>query len=308
VKFSPDEIPETATSIVCRLEANAATPIGTYTVQIVAVCNAEIVPVSTRPLIDKKLMNIDLIPIALREDQTRPPPSLIDRFAVQITPPSPFTFELPEQLVTLCRYQNSPVPVVTSRSAGFDGPISFHAVGGQLADKHEGRTRVYAEFPEATAKERNVNGVVVSKILSNISKARIEVSATGVHQGRKVTLTRTFDLDLVTAFRFPTEQVKVSMLPGETATVNLSMLRDKSFDGPMTFQLSPMQGLDFPETVTIPKGQNSISFAVKAADDLQPRKQGMSIHATGEVNGFEEELRGQPIEIEVKKVETPKKK
>ncbi|HEV3384246.1 MAG TPA: hypothetical protein VG097_05490 [Gemmata sp.] len=308
VKLSPDEIPETATSIVCRLEANSATPIGTYTVQIVALCNTEIVLVASRPLIDKKLMNIDLIPIALREDQTRPPPSLCDRFAVQITPPSPFTFELPEQTVTLCRYQTSSIPVVTSRIAGFDGPISFHAVGGQLADKREGRTRVYAEFPDATVKQPSISGVVVSKILSNIAKTRIEVSASGVHQGRKVTLSRTFDLDLVTAFRFPAEQVKVAMLPGESATVNLSMLRAKSFDGPMTFILSPMPGLEFPETVTIPKGQNSVSFSVKAADDLQPRRQGMSIHATGDVDGFEEEIRGQPIEIEVKKVEPPKKK
>jgi hypothetical protein len=259
-------------------------------------------------LIDKKLMNIDLIPIALREDQTRPPPSLTDRFAVQITPPSPFTFELPEQLVTLCRYQNASIPVVTSRIASFDVPISFHAIGGQLAEKREGRTRVYAEFPDATVKEPNTLGVVVSKILSNITKSRIEVLATGVHQGRKVTLTRTFDLDLVSAFRFPSEQVKVAMMPGETATVNLSMQRAKHFDGALTFQLSPMQGLDFPETVTIPKGQNTVSFNVKAANDLQPRRQGMSVHATGEVNGFEEEIRGQPIEIEVKKVEPPKKK
>ena len=50
----------------------------------------------TRPLIDKKLLNVDFIPIALREDQTRLPPALADRFAVQVTPPSPFTFELPE--------------------------------------------------------------------------------------------------------------------------------------------------------------------------------------------------------------------
>jgi hypothetical protein len=308
LRITPNEIPESASSVVCKLEADETVPLGIQTFQIVANCNGEKVLVFTRPLIDKKSMNVDLIPIALREDQTRLPPSLTDRFAVQITPPSPFTFELPERLVTLCRYQTASIPVVTSRVAGFDGPISFHAVGGQLADKHEGRTRVYAEFPEATAKDPKVSGVVVSKILSNIAKNRIEVTASGVHQGRKVSLTRTFDLDLVTAFRFPSEQVKVAMLPGESAMVNFSMQRAKSFDGPMTFNLSPMQGLEFPETVTIPKGQSSVSFSVKAAEDLQPRRQGMSIHATGEVNGFEEEIRGQPIEIEVKKVEPQKKK
>jgi hypothetical protein len=308
IKLSPDEIPETAASLVCKLEADSVAPLGTYSVQIVALCNKEIVLVSTRPLIDKKLMNIDLIPIALREDQTRPPPSLTDRFAVQVTPPSPFTFELPDQVVTVCRYQSAPISVTTSRVAGFESPISFHAVGGQLAPKTEGRTRVYAEFPNATVKEPDVSGVVVSKILSNISKARIEVSASGVHLGRKVTLTRTFDLDLVTAFRFPGEQTKIAMFPGETSKVTLTMQRLKGFDGPMSFALSPMQGLEFPESVTIPKGQSSVTFDVKAADDLQPRRQGLSVHATGEVNGFEEELRGQPIEIEVKKVEPPRKK
>src|SRR5207244_1460833 len=110
--------------------------------------------------------------------QRRLPPSLTDRFAVQVTPPSPFTFELPETVVTLPRYQKAPIPVVTSRVAGFDGPISFMAKGGQLADKNEGRTRVYAEFPDATAADPSVSGVVVSKILSNVGKVRTEVSAT----------------------------------------------------------------------------------------------------------------------------------
>ena len=39
-------------------------------------------------LIDRKVVNVDLIPIALREDQTRLPSSLTDRFALQITSPS----------------------------------------------------------------------------------------------------------------------------------------------------------------------------------------------------------------------------
>ncbi len=308
LKLTPAEIPESATAVVCKLEADRTTPLGIHTIQIVADCGTDKVLVSTRPLIDKKLMNIDLIPIALREDQTRPPPSLSDRFAVQITPPSPFTFELPEQLVTLSRYQTAPILVITTRIPGFDGSINFQAVGGQLADKSEGRTRVYAEFPEVTAKNPNTAGVVVSKILSNIAKTRIEVSGRGVHQGRKVTLTRTFDLDLITAFQFLPEQVKLAMLPGESVTVKLAMQRAKNFDAPVTFHLSPMQGLEFPEMVTLPKGQNSVAFNVKAADDLQPHRQGLSILATADVNGFEEEIRGQPIEIEVKKVEPPKKK
>jgi len=57
--------------------------------------------VRTHPLIDKQIINVDLIPHALREDQRRLPPSLTDRFALQVTPPAPFKVELPEKLLTL---------------------------------------------------------------------------------------------------------------------------------------------------------------------------------------------------------------
>ncbi len=308
LKLTPDEIPEGASTLVCKLEADGNSPLGLHTIQLVGECGGEKFLVTTRPLIDKKLFNIDLIPIGLREDQTRLPPSLGDRFAVQVTPRSPFTFELTEQTVTLCRYQGAAIPAVTTRANGFDGPIRFQAVGGQLADKNEGRTRVYADFPEATAKDPNVSGVVVSKILSNIGKTRIEVTASGTNQGRTVSLTRTFTLDLVTAFSFMPEQEKVSLLPGESITARLAILRTNNFHGPMTVQLSPLQGVEFPETVTIPKEQNSVEFPVKVSADAQPRRQGITAHAVGDVDGFEEELRGQPIEIEVKKVEPPKKK
>jgi hypothetical protein len=328
LKLTPNEIPEKANSVVCRLEASGVSALGIHTIQIVAESPPAIqfrhgpgefelfhlgiahekFAVRTRPLIDKKLQNIDLIPIALREDQTRLPPALTDRFAVQITPPSPFTFELPEDTITLPRYQSSQIPVVTTRVAGFDGPITFQAAGGQLAPKVEGRTRVYAEFPEATVKQPSVSGEVVSKILSNVSKARIDVTATGTHDGRRVSLTRTFDLDLVTAFRFPPENVKVSLLPGESTTVKIAVNRLKNFDAPIKLHLSPMQGVELPESVTIEKGQSSVEFTAKAAMDAQPRKQNLSLNASADVGGFEEEFRASPVEIEIKKVEVPKKK
>ncbi len=329
LKLTPTEIPATSNSVVCKLEAGAATPLGVHTIQIIAeyekaaqprrtpgsafysvqlIAETEKVAVRTRPLIDKKTHNVDFIPIALREDQTRVPPALTDRFAVQVTPPSPFTFDLPEEIITLARYQTSPIPAVTTRIAGFDGPISFRVVGGQLGDKDEGRTRVYAEFPDATAKQPSVAGVAVSRILTNTAKARIDVTATGTHQGRRVELTRTFDLDIVTAYRFPPESMKLSLLPGESASVKLVVNRLKNFDTPITLHLSPMQGLEYPEVLTIAKGQTTVEFTAKATMDAQPRKQNLSVNATAEVAGFEEELRASPVEIEIKKVEVPKKK
>jgi hypothetical protein len=308
LKLTPDVISENESAVVCRLEADNSAPVGVHTIQIVGECDGEKFLVRTRPLVDKKYQNIDLIPLALREDQTRLPPSLTERFAVQITPPSPFTFELPEKTIALPRYQSAPIPVTTTRSAGFDGPITFAATGGQLADKNEGRTRVYAEFPDATPKQPNVSGVVVSKILSNIGKVRIEVTATGTHQGRRITLIRTFELDLNYAYTITSDTPKVALLPGETAKVRYSVNRVKSFDGAVMIHLNPMQGLEAPETVTIPKGQTSVEFDVKVLTDAQPRKQNWSLLATADVSGFEEELRASPVEIEVKKVEPPKKK
>lgn len=308
LRLVPDTIPEGKDALVCTLEARGTAPLGVQTVQIIAECDNEQFLVRTRPLIDKRYKNVDLIPIALREDQTRLPPSLTDRFAVQITPPAPFTFELSEQTIMLPRYQSAPIPITTTRTEGFDGPITFRATGGQLADKNEGRTRVYAEFPDATAKQPSVSGAVVSKILSNIGKTRIEVTATGTHQGRRVTLIRTFELDLTYAYKITTDTPKVALLPGESTKVKLAVERVKTFDGPVTIHLNTVQGLEAPETVTIPKGQTSVEFAVKALPDAQPRKQNWQLIATADVSGFEEELRAAPVEIEIKKVEVPKKK
>jgi hypothetical protein len=303
-----DEIGEKETTIGCKLAADASTPLGLYSVQIMAESAGTRTLVRTQPLIDKQIINVDLIPLALREDQRRLPPSLTDRFAVQVTPPAPFTMELPESTVTLARYQHADVPVVTTRVSGFDGPVRLTATGGQLADKNEGRTRVYAEFPDATPQQPRVTGGIYSKILSNVGKSRIEVAATAEHQGRRVTLTRTFELNLTTAFTVKATPAQVSLLPGGSAKVRLRLDRVKSFDGPVTLRLTPTQGLTFPETVVVPKGQSGADVDVTAAADAGPRKQNLTVTATATVDGYEEEQRGTPFEVEIRKVEPPPKK
>lgn len=308
VKLTPDTIPDGANALVCKLEADASAPLGLHTLQILAECAGEKVLVRTRPQIDKKFQNVDLIPIAMREDQTRLPPALADRFAVQITPPAPFTFELPEAKVTLSRYQTAPIPCAVTRAAGFDGPISFLAVGGQLADKEEGRTRVYAEFPDSTAQKSAVSGVVVSKILSNIGTTRIEVTATATHDKRRVSLVRTFELNLTYAYTITSDAPKVALLPGERGKVRYTVARRPGFDGVITLRLNAIPGLEAPETVVIPKGETSAEFAVRALPTAEPRKQNWQLTATADVSGFEEELRAAPVEVEIKKVEPPKKK
>jgi hypothetical protein len=167
---------------------------------------------------------------------------------------------------------------------------------------------VYAEFPDATAKQPDVSGVIVSKILSAVGTARIEVAATGTHQGRRVTLTRTFELDLTTAFKLSAEPAKVSLLPGEAVKVRLTLSRVKTFDGPVTLRLNPVQGVTLPETITIPRGQAAAEIDIAVSPDAPPRQQGIQVRATADVDGYEEEVRGTPVTVEVKKVEPPKKK
>jgi hypothetical protein len=319
VELTPAEIPAGVNTLVCKLSAGSATPLGLHTLQILAQPTV-VSPlktagprtlVKTRPMIDRQLLNVDLIPYSLREDQRRPPPSVADRLALQITEPAPFTVEVAEPNVVLPRYQHAAIPLVTTRQPGFDSPISFTARGGQLAPKEEGRTRVYAEFPVATTKERMVNGSIHSRILANLGKTRIEVLASAVHAGRRITLIRTFELEIRTAFTVawenPVAPKPLELSPGSTAKVRLAAERLKSFRGPVRVSLSPAVGLDLPEEVVIPGDQASVEIEVKVAKDATPGRRSINLSSTAEVDGFEEEQRGGRIEIEVPRPQPPKK-
>jgi hypothetical protein len=310
VTLTPSEVPAGATAIVCKLSAASTAPLGLHTLQILAQPTDKATPkilVRIRPLVDRQLFNVDLIPYTLREDQRRLPPSLHDRFALQVTETSPFTVELAEPTVTLPRYQHAEIPLVTTRKAGFDAAITFTARGGQLAPKDEGRTRVYAEFPEATAKEAKVKGSVHSRILSNLGKTRIEVLATGVDRGRRITLIRTFELEIRTAFTVAADPTPVKLAAGNSTKARITVDRVKSFDGSVTVRLSPANGLEVPEKVVIPRGQTTVEVEVKAQTGTNPGRRSIQLSATGDVDGFEEEQRGGRIEIEVPKPEGMKR-
>jgi hypothetical protein len=306
--LTPDEIGEKENAVVCRLTAAENVPQGLYTVQIEAESSSGTTLVRTQPLIDKQLINVDLIPLALREDQKRLPPALTDRLAVQVTPKIPFAFELTERTIKLPRYQQADIPITITRSAGYEGAITFTAKGGQLADKNEGRTRVYTEFPTATAKMTEVRGSIHSKILSNLGKVRVEVSATGSHEGRKITLTRTFELNLISAFQLNSEPAKLTVGPGANFKVRLQTTREKTFDEAITIKMPTIPGLTLPETVNILKGQNTVDINVGVSSEINSGRYNVQANAHAQVSGFEEELRFSVVEIEVKKPEPPKKK
>ena len=100
------------------------------------------------------------------------------------------------------------------RVPGFTGPITLSAKGGQIAPKEEGRTRVYAQLPQAKADQLQVTGSIHSLILTNLQKHRVDVTAVGIHEGKRVSLTRSFELEVQTAFNVSAEPAVVKVDPG----------------------------------------------------------------------------------------------
>jgi hypothetical protein len=311
VTLSPDEIAEGDTTLVAKLSAGADAPKGIHTVQIVAEAANERGPspilVRTMPLIDRKRVNVDLIPYALREDQLRLPAPLHDRLAVQITPAAPFTFDLSEATVTLGRYQQADIPIRTTRTAGFDGAIKFTARGGQIGPKDDIRSRVFAEFPSATSAALEMKGSIHSRILSNIGKTRIEVEGTAMHEGRRITLTRSFELDLRPAFRVSGPTEKLTLAPGSTTKVKLLANRLPTFDGAITVQLNPPAGFELPAQVELPRGQDSIEIEVTVPPKATHGRVQLRARCVATVGTFEEEQQALLLEIEIPKPESPKK-
>src|SRR5262249_8687076 len=73
VKLEPTTIPEVVTSLLCKLTAAGDAPQGIYTLAIDAKAQAGETTIITRvvvqPMVDKQLVNVDLIKIALRDNQ-----------------------------------------------------------------------------------------------------------------------------------------------------------------------------------------------------------------------------------------------
>ena len=258
-------------------------------------------------MIDHQEVNVDLIRHALRENQRILPPSLTDTIALYVTPAAPFTFDLPDAAVTLARYQHADFPIVATRSAGFDGPIAFSTRGGPVGKKSQLRIQVYTEIPDATSSQPNPTAQIFARNLAQVAKSRIDVDATATHQGRKVTLTRSFQLDLKTAFEVTAEAGQITLEPGESQTVRLSVHRVDTFKGAVTVEPSRVNGLELPETVTIPTGESSIEFTIKVPADYRPGRFNIRLPSTGQVEKFQEETQGSQLQIEVKAKPAAKK-
>jgi hypothetical protein len=258
--------------------------------------------VTVHPLIDRQIANKDRILTALRADQRELPPSLVDRIALQITPPSPFDVELAAELVQLPKYQTAAVPIVTRRQPGFGSPITFDAKGGQLGDEREERVQVYFRSQPATAETPNVTGTLYNRILTNYQKNRVDLSATAIHEGHEITLTRTFQLDVHAAFEPKFEPAEIELLPGEKGTLKVMAGRVPTFDGEieLNVQNPPGQFLQ-PESIKLGAGKPDAPLEITVKPGTNPGRYQIRYETTGYVGKFQELVRNPILTINVKK-------
>ncbi len=286
------------------LLCDASTEPGIYTIQVEGVSKEkpEITALaSTRPLIDRRPTGRGPHgePFELREDQRRLPPTLTERIAVVVLPTVPFDFELAQPLVTLPRYQTAEVRVKTTRAAGFHNPIRFVARGGELDQNQLRKPRVRLHIGDATADSGVTTGYLESYVNTKTHRQRVVVTGTTVHEGRELSLTRTFDLDIVVAFKPGPSQKKVQVAAGSSVKVGLRPNRLAPFRGPVMLSLGTVKGLDLPGTIVVPEGTDEVELEVKVPAGMKPGTYKMSLSGIARVERFQESAGGETLEIEV---------
>ena len=316
VSLVPSTIPADATEIVCQITATGDAPLGISTLEIVGRWKSEdgesnaAAMVTVHPMIDRQQIDKDRRFYSLRDNQLRLPPSLTSRLALMITPPAPFSIELPEALIVLTKYQTASFPIGTQRlvEKGFDSPIVFRATGGQIGVQEQERDNVFALIPAATIGQSKVEGVFHNRINTRYEKARVDLSATAEFGGHEVTLFRTFDLDLRSAFKPTFDPPTITVEPGGMATFKVLANRTPTYDGEVTVVPSLNYGLAFPEKIVIPAGQPHVELSIPIPADRNPGRVSIRCETRGYVGRYEEYLREPNLTIDVKKTPTKKTK
>lgn len=305
ISLQPVSVPENATEVNLRIFASADSPEGVFTLELIGTATSQGETIraiaKTKPLVDRQLKNVDLIPYALRDDQRLLPPSLLDKISLMVTPAVPFTVELPESVVLLPRFQTAEFPITTTRAAGFSAPITFTVKGGQIGDERDERNQVYARFLPATTERLSTSGIFHNRINTQLNKYRVDLTASADVDGKRLNLVRSFSLDVRSAFQPTCEPAVVNVKPGESAKVKISANRVPTFDGPVTITLGPQFGFLVPASVEIPAGQPSVECEIKVEPTLNPGRHQIRIEAAGYVGKFEESLNLPGLQIEVMK-------
>lgn len=313
VTLEPTTIPEGVNSLDCKLHAAENVSLGLSSLQVVAKTKAGeqdiVATLAVQPLVDRQLINVDLIKHALRENQRFLPATVTRSIALQIVPAVPFTVELTEPLLTLPRYQQATATIVTTRDADFVEPISFTALGGQCGEEKQGRKQVFARIPAATTDQLAVPALFISRSLANDVTERIDVTAVARLGNRTITLQRSLQLSVKPGFEIALDPpLPTTLPPGSKFPLRIALQRLPSFAGPVNIEVQPIAGLQLPEQITIAVDANSAEFEVSIPDDFRQGRHRFRFTATGQVGNFQEEPRPKEFDLEVKVPPMEKKK
>lgn len=304
-----DAIPAGVSEFDNAIHVGGTVPLGLYTVQVVATApigdGTVRVVARTRPLLDRLPAGRGPHgePFELREDQRRLPPTLKQQIAVLVLPPAPFSFDLEDSVVTLPRYQQAEFVLQTTREAGFTAPISFVARGGTLEQLNLQLPRVRAQIPDASLDLPQVIGILRSGVNSELIRHRVTVTATADDHGRRVSLTRVFQLVLQVAFNPAPELERIEIPRGESRRIRLAARRLAPFDGEVVVHPSRVAGILLPESVTIPASQPCVELDLAVAPDASPGTYSIAWPADAKVDRFQESSAGGKLEVIV--VEKP---
>lgn len=303
--LAPDVIPAGQNSLVATLRAADSTPLGVHSFHLFARPVDGESPAETQvvvqPLVDRQIINVDLIRYGLRDNQRYLPPSVRTEFALLVTPPAPFQLDAADSPVILPRYQVAELPLGLTREPGFQGLVAFAALSaGQLGEETQGRKQVFYRAPVAAADQSAARATFHSRSQANEGQERVDLYATAQLGERRITLNRSVQLSIKPAFELVLEPPQAVLAPGASATIRLNAKRLPSFAGPIQVALTAQPGVTAPAMLEIPAGQASVEFTVSAAPDVKPRRERIRCVATATVGGFQEEPRPVELDLEVK--------
>ena len=129
----------------------------------------------------------------------------------------------------------------------------------------------------------------------------MDLTATSEADGRRVNLIRMFTLEIQSAFQPTIEPSLPTVEPGGSVRVKILANRVATFGGPVTFNLTPQSGWQFPDLVTIHRGELAMEFEIKVDPKLNPGHHNLRVEAAGFVGTYEESFNLPSVQIEVKK-------
>ena len=303
MKLRETSITSGATEFTGAISVDPSTPQGIYTLQVAATgmngdrelrCIAR-----TQPLVDRLPTGRGPHgePFELRKDQCRLPPSLTDRIAVVVLPPSPYDFEITTPSVILPRFMQTVFHIETTRDNEFDAPIQFVARGGQLEANRLQKPSVTTEIPDATVLESGPAATLHSGVNTNLTKHRVTVTGTTRHGERTIHLTRTFELEVKVAFDPTAEPAQLKLHPGETAVFRLLANRLAPFSGKLMIQPSQTEGIELADELVIGADQDAIDVKLTLAADIKPGSYKIKLPAETRIGKFFEAGGANTLEV-----------